>query len=233
MYCTNCGNQIPNDSFFCSFCGNKTKSSEEDPSVQDEIDSLIEDQDSPIDYKNLKDKPLKDIFVTIHDSKGESERYFNAYTSPAMWELLNRLGNNTFESFISENKTNLNPLPYEVLETLKTTFTYIVHWGYWVHLSKLFHENNAKIPTPVNIDSIVNEWGTLIATEAKDFDKRISDEENNLMNFMLDLTTTSATDKANELKRAPYELIENIKSQLAILLIWGYIAGIAEEKYRK
>lgn len=232
MYCTNCGKQIPIDSLFCPFCGNKTQPREETPEVQDKIDSLVNDKDRPIDYKNLKEKPLKDIFVTIHDAKDESERYFNAYTSPAMWELLNRLGNNTFEGFISDNKINLNPLPYEVLETLKTTFTYIVHWGYWVHLSKLFQEDKAKKPVSVDIDTIVKEWGNLIGTQAKDFDKKLSDEENNLMNFMLDLTT-SVTDKASELKKAPYELIENIKSQLAILLIWGYIAGIAEKKYRK
>lgn len=233
MYCSNCGKQIPNDSVFCPSCGTKVAESPKDIEPQnDEIDSLVSDKD-PIDFKHLENKPIKDIFITIHDAQDDVEKYFNSYTSPAMWELLKRLGNNSFESFITENKEYLNPLPYDVLETLKTTFSYIVHWGYWTNLSNKFKLNKAKKPTGVDIETLVNEWQQLLGTATKNFDKNLTEEENSLMNVMLDLSFNSISDKAPELKKSPYILIENIKNQLALLLIWGYIAGIAEEKYKK
>lgn len=223
MFCKDCGKKISNESKFCKFCGGRVVNNETTETAE------TEKQETP---KN-KDKQIWDKFAEIYDSKGKERERFNDLSSNEAWELINRLGKNTFESFIEENKELLNKQPYKVLDNLESTIKFAVIGGYWLWMSEYILKNGEKWKLKtIDLDIFIKEW-TESLKELANLIKKISEELDMAFGRYQDFAMNDFLENSPTIKELPAEFIEKIKSELMIRILSGYFIGITESKYIK
>lgn len=228
MYCNKCGKKIDKDSIFCLHCGNKVA----DDNTEAKKDSSSNKEDaSQGTAKKSKSDLLWDKFAEIYDAKDEARKKFDELSSDNIWELIERLYTNAFETFIQEKKEALNSQPYKVIEALKSLYLYSVLGGYrlWIAEALLNDKSLGKFKS-FDIDKFVEEW------KANDFQKAmksISDEMGVCMTMYLEHRISNFIEVSPSIKELPNALIEELRSSITFQIINGYIAGEVENKFRK
>jgi uncharacterized Zn finger protein (UPF0148 family) len=227
MYCNKCGKQIDEDSIFCQFCGNNVAESETEPKEE----PTKEEDASPKTIKKSKADLLWEKFVEVYDAEGEDREKFNALSSEYVWELFERLSVNAFESFIQDNKEELNKLPYKTIESLKNTYTWIVIGGYRLWLAEvLLEDKKLNKFKSFSIDELIEEW------KKYDFDKEVkalSDEMDMGLTRYSNFRFNSFMENSPEAKELSNATIEKLKSSLLIQTLNGYHTGKIENTFRK
>ncbi len=220
MFCENCGKQILEESKFCKFCGFGV--------VKDSAETS--DNGKQVAAKN---KPISmwDKFAEIYDSKGDERAKYNNLSSNEAWELINRIGKNTFESFIEENKEQLNKQPYKVLENLESTIKYAVIGGYWLWMTENILKNgdNWKLK-PIILDNIIKEWTESIKG-LSEFLKELPQDLDSAIGGYQNFKVNSFLENSPSVKELPTEFIDKIKFEILSKILWGYMIGVAESKY--
>ncbi len=227
MFCEKCGKQIPEESSFCKFCGSKTV-------IEKTIDSDKAEEQEVTKTQGKVSVGIWDKFAEIHDSKGEERERFMNFSSNEAWELINRVGKNSFESFIEEHKDQLNKQPYAVLEILESTIKFAVIGGYWLWTAEHILKRGASWKLkPIILDDFIREW-TENLKELSDFIENNS--SNDLSEAMLtyqNFKFNSFLENCPSIKELPVEFINNMKSEILGKILWGYFIGITESKYIK
>lgn len=219
MVCDNCSQEIDNDSVFCQNCGNKISTNNKGKQKSNDRSKS----------KNTE-ATLWNKFVEIYDSKDDERKYFLDLSSDQAWEMINRLSLNTFETFIQNNKDLLNKQPYKVVEYLKSIFSWCTSGGYWFWMAESFYNGSKpKDLKKIDLNELIKEWQEIL--DKKSYN--LSDEISLPMSTFYEFQVKNVMDFSESLKELPNEFVENLKSALIIQVIWGYIIGVAESKYRK
>src|SRR5258708_55305 len=203
MYCTQCGEKNLDESKFCQNCG--ARMSEPDATPQPKSEPKGEEESSKTTSKTKSDL-LWDKFAEVYDAKEEERKKLNSFSSQHIWELIQRLGTNTFEKFIEENKNELNDQPYKTVETLKNLYYLAVLGGYRLKIAEsLLEEEKLGKFKSFTLDHFVEEW------KKYDFDKAakgLSEEVgiciSRYMNFRIN-SFFEAVPQAKELPNATVE----------------------------
>lgn len=228
MFCNQCGEQIEEDSIFCQFCGNKIQDIR--PETQSENTSKT---------KNVTRQPVNEDavdllwskFADVYDNKNNEQNKFDEISSEYIWELIERLYTNAFESLIGDKKDELNTRPYNEIEALKNLYMFSVLGGYkfWIAEALLKNKPLGKFKS-FDIDDFVEEW------KSNDFEKEmkeISEEMGVCMTMYLDHRITIFLDAAPSAKELPNSFIEELRNTITFQIINGYMAGVVEDKFRK
>lgn len=219
MDCNNCHKQIDTDSKFCPYCGEKISKK-----------SKAKDSDT---HKN-KDKDLWHKFAEIYDSTGDERKVFEDLSSNEVWELIRRISTNKFEDFIQENKKLLNKQPYKVIETLKNVYGWCASGGYWFWMAEALLKNKTiKEPRNLELTHFIEEWQKLITKKYEDLQKDFSPSLEKSMSTFFEIELNNILNSAESIKDLPNETIERLKTDVFVLIFWGYLGGVAESKYRK
>jgi len=229
MFCNQCGNKILDGSIFCENCGNKIKETDNDT---DKNNSKNKEND---DNAGNELGTLWDKFADIYDGTNkERKKYYDSLSSSELWELVDRISTNGFEMFIEEKKDDLNKQPYKTIELLKSNYQLATIAGYWFWLAEALLKDSELIkPKLTNYDIFVEEWRKEAVDNYQANSKKINKEVMVGMYTLQEFNTKKLFEKAESLKDLPNEIIESLKSQMALQLIWGYTAGMVESKYRK
>jgi len=226
MVCSNCHKQIDPDSKFCRYCGANVDNNRTDKQKDDSDNS-----NSIATSKNIK---LWDKFAEIYDSTGDERKIYEDLSSSEVWELIRRISNNKFEDFIQEHKELLNKQPYKVIETLKNVFGWCASGGYWFWMAEALLENKKlKELKDIALNHFIEEWQTLIAKKYDEHQKNFSPDLEQSMSIFFEYEVNTVLNSAETVKDLPNELIDKLKTELFIEIFWGYLAGVAESKYRK
>jgi len=228
MYCNNCGKQIDKDSLFCQFCGKNI--ADEDTESKSEASSKQE-TNSETEIKSKSDL-LWEKFAVIYDAEGKERDRFNALSSEHIWELLERLSVNGFESFIQENKEELNKQPYKSIEALKNAYTWAGLAGYRLWLAEALLDDKEELNKfkSFSLDKFIDAW------KEYDFDKalkELSEEMNISITRYSNFSLNSFMDNAPEAKELPNATVELLKTSLLLHTLNGYYAGKIENTFRK
>ena len=228
MYCNSCGKQIDEDSIFCQFCGNnvadeKSNGKSNDTSEKEEVKTD--------ELEKSKADLLWEKFVEVYDADGADRERLNALSSSYVWELFERLSVNAFESFIQDNKEELNKQPYKTIEALKNVYTWVVIGGYRLWLAgALLEDKKLNKFKSFSLDEFVEEW------KKYDFDKEVkalSEEMGVSISRYSDFRFNSFMEGSPEAKELSNATIENLKSSLLIQTLNGYHSGKIEYTFRK
>jgi len=227
MFCENCGKQIPDESKFCKFCGVKSAIGEIAGSDKKENKETTKIQEE--DNIGIWDK-----FAEIYDSKGEERDKFNDLSSNEAWELINRIGKNTFEGFIEENKDQLNKQPYTVIESLENLFKFAVIGGYWLWTAEyiLKNGNTWKLKT-IDLDKFIKEWTENLKGLNDFIQKNSSTDLGGTIIQYQNFKTNSFLENCPTIKELPVKFIDNIKTEILGKILWGYMIGTTESRYIK
>jgi hypothetical protein len=219
MDCKNCHKQIDPDSKFCCYCGepiNKEVKEEKSTSAPN------------------KDVNLWDKFTEIYDSTGDERKVYEDLSSNEVWELIKRISTNQFENFIQDNKDSLNKQPYKVIETLKNVYGWCASGGYWFWMAEaLLKDKDLKALKHIELEPFIKEWQSLIAQKFEEHQKKFLPDLEQSMNRFFEYELNTILDSSDSVKDLPNELIDRIKTEVFILIFWGYLGGVAESKYRK
>lgn len=217
MFCKKCGKEIQNESKFCPFCGI----------------GVASDNSSKKEEATTEKQNIWDVFAKIYDSKGVEKEKYNELSSIEVWELINRLGKNTFESFIEENKEQLNKQPYKVIENFENMFKFAVIGGYWLWTAGyiLKKGNNWKLKTII-LDDIIKDW-TENLKGLDDFVKNAPQDLSEAIIRYRDFKINDFLENSSSIKELPIEFIDKIKSEILGKILWGYFIGVTESKYIK
>jgi len=228
MYCNKCGKQIEEDSVFCQFCGNRI--TDDTPEPQSEKTTQTKDVSKKTVNKSKSDL-LWDKFAEVYDAQDDEREKFNQLSSEHIWDLIERLYTNAFETFIQEKKSELNSQPYKTIEALKNLYLYSVLGGYKLWIAEaLLKDKQLEKFKPFDIDKFVEEW------KANDFQKvmkGISDEMSVCMTRYLEHRMSNFLENSPSIKDIPNSTMEELKSSVTFQIINGYIAGEVEAKFRK
>ena len=228
MYCNNCGKKVNAEGKFCQFCGTGLKKVNQEslPSTSSHTSTNVTKQEGKI--------TLWDKFVKIYDSSGEERKKYTDLSSDEVWELIQRISVNSFESFIQDNKELLNKQPYKVIETLKNVFSWTASGGYWFWMAEALLEKTEQIiPKNIAFNHYLEEWKKMAFENYADSTKNMSDELTRAMSIFFEYELKNVLESADTVKNLPNDLIERLKAALLMQIIWGYLAGAAEKKYRK
>lgn len=228
MFCNKCGKQIEEDSIFCQFCGNKI--ADDTPEPQSEKTSKTKNVSNQSANKSKSDL-LWDKFAEVYDAKDNEREKFNGLSSEYIWELIERLHTNAFETFIQEKKGELNSQPYKVIEALKNLYLYSVLGGYklWIAEALLRDKSLEKFKS-FDIDKFVEEWKAIDFQKAM---KGISDEMGVCMTLYLEHRMSNFIENFPSIKEIPNSTMEELRSSITFQIINGYLAGEVEAKFRK
>jgi len=228
MYCNNCGKQIEKDSIFCQFCGNNV--AEEKSEHKSSDSSKMEEVKSETAKKGKSDL-LWEKFAEVYDAKDDEKKHFDGLSSEYIWELIERLYTNAFESFIQEKKNELNSQPYKSVEALKNLYLYAVLGGYrlWIAEAILEEKSLGKFKS-FDIDKFVEEW------KIYDFQKgmkNVSDEMGACMTQYLEHRMNTFIENSPSIKEVSNATMEELRSSITFQIINGYLAGEVETTFRK
>ena len=219
MFCTNCGKNIEKDSKFCQFCGAKISG---------------EGRENRNDNTIRSEENLWDKFVEIYSSKDEERKKFEDNSSNEVWELINRISVNTFESFIEEHKKVLNKQPYKAIEDLKLSYQLAASAGYWFWMSEaLLNKERLGKVGKIDFEKFITEWQKDAIDNYAQISKKLSEELMVGMSDFHNIRIESLFETAPSLKELSNELIKKLKGELLMEILWGYIAGLTEFNYRK
>jgi len=224
MYCNNCGKHNPEDSKFCQVCGAKLNG-------QSESKPKVEESTPEVDIKTKNDS-LWDKFAEVYDAKGEDRERFDNVSSPSIWELLERLSVNAFESFIQENKDELNKQPYKTIEVLENIYTWAVLGGYRLWLAEALLDDKEELNKfkSFSLDKFIEAW------KQYDFDKAfkaLSEEMGICISRYSDFRLNSLMENVPEAKDLSNATVEKLKTSLLLQTLNGYHAGKIENTFRK
>lgn len=225
----NCGKQIDEDSVFCQFCGTRslnTKTTSKKRATTAKAKGLNKQT------KITTEVSLWDKFAEVYDAKDEDRKRFNNLSSLYIWEVLDRLAVNAFESFIQSNKEELNKQPYKTIESLKTTYTWSVIGGYKLWLAEALLDNKEELNKfkSFSLDKIIDKW------KEYDFDKAlktVSEDMGNCITRYLNFRLSSFLEAIPEAKELQNATVENLKTSLMFQILNGYYAGKIENTFRK
>ncbi len=221
MFCPNCGKKISEDSKFCQFCGTKV--------FLPEVSKGAKNESASQQMNSIWDK-----FVDIYNSKGEERKKYEETSSNEVWELINRISINTFESFIEEHKDALNNQPYKVIEVLKSTFQLSATGGYWFWMAEaMLKTNPLGRLRPIDFENFIEEWKKVAIDNYAETSKKLSEELMISMGNFHNFRMKALFESSSTIKELPNEFIKKLKSSLIIQIVWGYIVGLSESKYRK
>ena len=228
MFCNKCGKQIEEDSIFCQFCGNKI--ADGTPERQSEKASKTKNVSSQPANKSKSDL-LWDKFAEVYDAKDSEREKFNELSSEYIWELIERLYTNAFETFIQEKKKELNTQPYKAIEAMKNLYLYSVLGGYrlWIAEALLNEKPLGKFKS-FDIDKFVAEWKTY------DFQKAMKDTSevmSTCMSMYLEHRISDFIENSPSIKEIPNSIVEELRSSITFQIINGYLAGELESRFRK
>ena len=172
-----------------------------------------------------------DKFAEVYDANDNEREKFNELSSEYIWELIERLYTNAFETFIQEKKSELNSQPYKAIEALKNLYLYSVLGGYklWIAEALLRDKPLEKFKS-FDIDKFVEEW------KANDFQKAmkgISDEMGVCITMYLEHRMSNFLESSPSIKEIPNSIMEELRNSITFQIINGYIAGEVEAKFRK
>lgn len=220
MYCENCGKEIIAESNFCKFCGIRV--------ADDNTNELPKPRN-----EQPRDTSLWDKFAEIYDSDKEERDKYIKLSSDEAWELIGRLGKNSFEDFIEENKSLLNEQPYKVIETLENTYKVAVIGGYWIWMSEYILKNGDSWKLKkITLDDFINEW-TIRTKKTSDFINNISADLDKAITIFQNFKINDFLENCPSIKELPNDFIEKLKLDILIKILWGYFIGITEAKYIK
>lgn len=229
MYCNNCGEKVDPTHKFCKFCGAKLEKVEHNQETSSQPSSSDTSGSSLKTHIKLWDK-----FAEIYDSSGEERKKYSDLSSNEVWELMQRISTNRFEDFIKENKNLLNKQPYKVIEAIKNVFSWCTYGGYWFWMAEAFSRGEAlNKPKSIDLEKLVKEWTAISTKNYTESTKDMSDELTQAMSVFFEFEMKNILESADTVKDLPNDFIENMTSNLVILIIWGYLGGVAEAKYRK
>lgn len=228
MFCSSCGKQIDEDSTFCHFCGKKVANSASNPqSKNPSKDERAEEK--PVN--KTKVDLLWDKFAEIYDAKGDEKNKFNKLSSEHVWELMERLYTNTFETFIQEKKNELNTHPYKTIEELKKMYLYSTIGGYWLWTAEaLANEKPLGEFKTFSIGEFVDEWKVYDFQKAA---KSISDELSTCISMYLEHRMGDFIESAPSIKDVSNATMEMLRSSITFQILNGYNVGEVESKFRK
>lgn len=219
MDCDNCHKKIDPDSKFCCYCGEQ---------VNKEVKTK---KDISASRKNVD---LWDKFAGIYDSTGEERKVYEDLSSNEVWELIRRISTNQFETFIQDNKDSLNKQPYKVIETLKNVYGWCTSGGYWFWMAEtLLKDGDLKVPKHIELEPFIKDWQSLIAIKFEEHQKNFLPDLDQSMSRFFEYELNTILNSSESVKDLPNELIERIKTDVFVLIFWGYLGGVAESKYRK
>lgn len=227
MFCIDCGKQIADDSKFCEFCGNQL--SEAEPEVKEKLKEEEEVKEpEPSGKQTYWEK-----FAELYGSE-EKRKHYDALSSDAAWELINRFAGNTFADFMEQN-TALHKKPHKDIDAIKNEFIISLGAGYYMWLSEqVYNERELKTPSVGSVEDLAKEWKN--SDIAKDYHRYIQNIPTMIVNAMDTFNSwrfKTLSEEITSLGDLPYEMIEKIKTQLSILLLMGYTVGAIEGKFRK
>src|SRR3989344_1907111 len=119
MYCNNCGKKVDEDSKFCQFCGARVdKANDSKPKAESEKQK---EEAKETETKSKVDQ-LWDKFAEVYDAQDKEREKYDALSSLHIWDIIDRLSTNAFETFIADNKDELNSQPYKAIEAIKNLY---------------------------------------------------------------------------------------------------------------
>ena len=221
MYCAECGKEVEEDAKFCPHCGAVRTVPQTSTSAKQGTSAKA--------AKNKSDN-LWDKFAEIYSTEEGRKKYENL-VSGEVWQLLDNLATNTFESFIEEHKQNLNSQPYKTIEELKSTFLFSLTSGYWLWLAEAVLSNPKLSKTSsIEYDKLVENWRSLLDGKVSE---KISEEAAAAMSNLQTFKFDSLIKEASSINELPHTFVEQIKQQILLESVWGYLVGVAEANYRK
>lgn len=228
MYCNKCGKQIDEDSIFCQFCGNTV--AEEDTKPKSETSSKQETKSET--EKKSKSDLLWEKFAEVYDAGGKDKEIFDALSSSYIWELQERLSINAFESFIEENKEELNKQPYKTIEALKNIYSWAVLGGYRFWLAEALLDDKEELNKfkSFSLEKFIDKW------KEYDFDKalkELSEEMGICITKYSNFRLNNFMDSTQEAKELPNATVEKLKTSLLFQTLNGYHTGKIENSFRK
>lgn len=219
MDCNNCNKSIDSDSKFCSYCG-------------EQVNKKVKTKKDTFSPKNNVD--LWDKFTEIYDSTGDDRKVYEDLSSYEVWELIKRISTNQFESFIQDNKDSLNKQPYKVIETLKNVYGWCTGGGYWFWMAEaMLKDENLKNLNHIELETYIKDWQSLIAQKYEEHQKEFLPDLEQSMSRFFEYELNTILNSSESVKDLPNEIIERIKTDVFMLIFWGYLGGVAESKYRK
>jgi len=225
MYCSNCGKKIDIDSKFCHFCGAQI----EKDSIEAEAESTSTEEKVPT--KSTGSDLLWEKFAEVYDARDEEREKFNELSSEIIWELIERLYTNSFETFIQEHKKELNSQPFKAIESLKNLYLYSVLGGYrfWIAEALLNDKPLGKFKS-FDIDMFVKEWKEYDFSKAM---KNISDDMSVCMSMYLEHRMNGLLESTPSIKEVSNATMEELRNSITFQIINGYNAGTLENTFRK
>lgn len=225
MYCSNCGKKIDVDSKFCHFCGAKVDIDNAEPEAE------TPSREEKTSTKRTKSDLLWDKFAEVYDAKDGEREKFNSMSSEHIWELIERLSTNAFETFIEEKKEELNAQPYKVIEALKNHYLFAVVGGYrfWIAEELLKEEKLNKFKS-FSLDDFIEEWKN---TDFQKMMKNVSDEMGTCMTMYLEHRMNSLMENYPSIMDVSNATMKDLKDSITFQILNGYLAGVVEAKFRK
>jgi hypothetical protein len=228
MFCNNCGRKVDEDSKFCQFCGAKVDVAHNSKSKTESEESKEETKET--ETKSKADQ-LWDKFAEVYDAQDKEREKYDALSSLHIWDIVDRLSTNAFETFIAENKDELNSQPYKAIEAIKNLYLMSVLGGYrfWIAEALLNETELGKFKS-FKIDDFIEEW------KEYDFDKALkslSEEMGICISKYVTFRVNSFMENTPTMKDISNATVEKLRSSIMWQVMSGYNAGQIESKYRK
>ncbi len=97
----------------------------------------------------------------------------------------------------------------------------------------ILKDKNLNKPNGIALNHFIEEWQEIIGKEYAQYSKDFSNELTQTMSTFFEYELKTVLDSADTVKDLPNEFVENLRTALMIQIIWGYLGGVAEKKYRK
>lgn len=217
MFCSMCGKSGEEQDKFCRHCGH----------------NLHETTDSP-NKNEVEEKGTWDILVELLEGESELRKKALEDASDVTWELMKPLSNVAFESFIEDNKEQLNKQSYKALESLQSSLFLSFVSGYLCWIASQMARNK-PLGSLKNFtrDDLIESWQKAAFENYSDSVKDLTEGEAEAMSKYREYKFNSLLESCSTIKDLPHELVTAIKDKLLNMLAWGYIFAICESKYRK
>lgn len=222
IFCTNCGEELLEDSNFCGFCG---------AHLNDEGEGERSEQEK---NRQAKDD-LFGQFAAMHDLKGEQrDKFFKENMSGAALQVLTRIERNKTDELI-EDAPELNEQKHGFIRYIGDSLYLAALAGYEMYLTSWKMEGKPLDKfkkEPVEAD-LVKEWLDELRNQYDEIVDAMSDEMQGILvrysGFRMESIQEKHKEELESLSHAAFEKIEQAHTSS---IIWGYFLGTAESVYR-